>query len=54
MNGLVVRNSVGQIIQKMTTNGNLYKLDLSKEVHGMYFISIVNGENTITKKLIIQ
>lgn len=54
MKGLIVRNSVGQIIQKMTTNSNLYKLDLSKEAHGMYFISIVNGENTITKKLIIQ
>lgn len=54
MNGLVVRNSLGQTIQKINTNDYFYKLDLSNETRGIYFISIINGENTITKKILIQ
>jgi hypothetical protein len=54
---VTLTNSLGQqleVLQANQFNGSKAALDVSKYASGLYFISIENGDATVTKKLLVQ
>lgn len=55
---LSVINSRGEIIQQkkvyVTRNGNTYRLDLSSESSGLYYLKFTDGRSIILKKVLIN
>jgi len=56
-NSIVIRNILGSVVSAMTLSGNSGKItiDTGDLAEGVYFCSLlINGESTITRKLIIK
>jgi hypothetical protein len=51
-------NAIGKEVQRIKTNGNpgtnKYELNTSNLPQGIYFYSINNGQNTLTKRLVVN
>ncbi len=50
-----VTNSIGQVVlaKKSVNGGSVTDINLSSMPAGLYFVNVVSGNNTITKKLVI-
>jgi hypothetical protein len=51
---IVLHNLSGQILQTLTTRGQQAKMDVSKFQSGIYIISVTNGTQISSQKIIIQ
>ncbi len=51
---IVVTNVYGKQVYQSTINNRLITVDCSKYAKGIYFISVIENENKITKKLIVD
>ncbi|HQW68306.1 MAG TPA: T9SS type A sorting domain-containing protein [Flavobacterium sp.] len=50
-----ISNTIGQVVKKFNNSNNYTtQIDISDLVEGVYFVTIENGVNTITKKIIKQ
>ena len=53
---IIVYNSIGQIIKSITINQFIknYKLNLTENAKGLYFIGIETDSNTVFKKIVLE
>lgn len=53
-NQIFIYNSVGRMIKQISSFENIINLNLTIFSKGIYFVRVVNNENTYTKKIVIE